>query len=74
MTDSHILLGQKEYERAERLWVKALAANRRYLGESHPETRGSILALIQLYEAWGKPEEAEKWRAQLPPEAPVPKP
>jgi serine/threonine protein kinase/tetratricopeptide (TPR) repeat protein len=71
-TDSHILLGQKEYERAERLWVKALAANRRYLGESHPETRGSILAIIQLYEDWGKPEEAEKWRAQLPVEIPVP--
>jgi len=22
--------------------------------------------LINLYEAWGKPEEAEKWRAKLP--------
>jgi len=22
--------------------------------------------LIDLYEAWGKPEDAEKWRAKLP--------
>jgi len=22
--------------------------------------------LIELYEAWNKPEEAEKWRAKLP--------
>ena len=47
---------------------------RRYLGETHPETRGCILAFIELYEAWGKPEEAAKWQAQLPPEGPPPKP
>jgi len=73
-SDPCVLLGQKEYEKAERLWTKALAASRRYLGEAHPETRGCILALIQLYEDWGKPKEAEKWRAQLPPEGPAPKP
>ena len=30
-----------------------------------------ILAFIELYEAWGKPQEAEKWRAQLPPSPPT---
>jgi hypothetical protein len=68
--DPHIFLGWKEYEKAERLWTNALAANRRYLGESHPETRGCILTLVELYVAWGKPEDAEKWRAQLQPESP----
>lgn len=35
-----------------------------------PQTADVVQSLIQLYEAWGKPEEAEKWRAQLPPEVP----
>jgi hypothetical protein len=33
---------------------------------SHPRTLESFHNLIELYEAWGKPEEAEKWRAKLP--------
>jgi len=68
LTDQHILLGQKEYDKAERLWTLALAASRRYLGESNPETRGCILALIELYEDWGKPEEAQRYRTMLPQE------
>jgi non-specific serine/threonine protein kinase/serine/threonine-protein kinase len=56
----------KRYDEAEQELTAALTAARRYLGETHPETRGCILALIELYEAWGKPDEAEKWRAKLP--------
>jgi hypothetical protein len=33
--------------------------------EDRPHTQQSIENLIELYEAWGKPEEAEKWRAEL---------
>ena len=36
------------------------------LGEEHPDTLGSLNNLIELYEAWGKPEKAEEWRAKLP--------
>jgi len=43
----------------------ALTAARRFLGLTHPEMRGCILGFIELYEAWNKPEEAAKWRAQL---------
>lgn len=43
----------------------ALTAARRFLGLTHPEMRGCILGFIELYEAWGKPDEAQKWRAQL---------
>ncbi len=60
-------IDEGQYEAAEQELTTALATAKRYLGETHPETRGCILAFIELYEAWGKPQEAEKWRAQLPP-------
>jgi len=61
-------IAEGQYDTAEQELTAALAAVRRYLGQTHPETRGCVLALIELYEAWDKPEEVEKWRAQLPPE------
>jgi len=35
------------------------------LGPQHPHTLASIKNLIELYEAWNKPEEAQKWRAKI---------
>jgi hypothetical protein len=35
------------------------------LSEEHPHTIESMNNLIDLYEAWNKPEEAEKWQAKL---------
>jgi hypothetical protein len=32
----------------------------------HPDTLNSWRTLIELYEAWGRPEKAEEWRAKLP--------
>jgi hypothetical protein len=32
----------------------------------HSNTPKSHSSLIQLYEAWDKPEKAEEWRAKLP--------
>jgi len=43
----------------------ALTAARRLLGLTHPETRGCMLGFVELYEAWNRPDEAAKWRAQL---------
>jgi len=36
------------------------------LGEEHPSTVTSKRSLISLYEKWGKLEQAERWRAELP--------
>jgi len=36
------------------------------LGDTHPHTIESLNNLIDLYEAWGKPEKAKEWRAKLP--------
>ena len=35
------------------------------LGDYHPDTLESWKNLIDLYEAWGKPEKAEEWRSKL---------
>ena len=48
------------------LLVKVAEANRHRLGEEHRYTLESINELIELYEAWGKPEKAKEWRAKLP--------
>jgi hypothetical protein len=40
--------------------------NRRLkLGDTHPHTIESLNSLIDLYEAWNKPEEAREWRVKL---------
>lgn len=56
---------QGQYEEAELLSLKALDIRRRVLGEEHPDTLDSLNNLIELYEAWDKPKEADKWRAKL---------
>ncbi|UCG58184.1 MAG: tetratricopeptide repeat protein [Phycisphaerales bacterium] len=64
--DARQKIAEGKYEAAEQELTAALTAAKRYLGETHPEARGCILAFIELYDAWGKPEEAEKWQAELP--------
>jgi tetratricopeptide (TPR) repeat protein len=36
-------------------------------GDRHPYTQNSVANLIGLYEAWGRPAQAAKWRARLEP-------
>jgi len=48
------------------LLIEAFEGRRLKLGDTHPNTLESWNNLIDLYEAWGKPEETEKWRAKLP--------
>jgi len=55
-----------DYEGAERALTKAFEHGCRVFGERHPETVGCIIALAELYEAWGKPKEARDWWMQLP--------
>ncbi len=51
---------------AEQFLKKTLASRRRVLRDKHPDIADSIKALVRLYEAWEKPQEAAKWRAELP--------
>ncbi len=55
----------KHAEAEERL----LAAHRRLVevfGEGHGYVVVTVRSLVELYEAWGKPDEAAAWRAKLP--------
>ena len=47
------------------LFVEAIEGRRLKLSDTHSHTLESMNTLIALYEAWNKPEKAEKWRAQL---------
>lgn len=59
------LCAEGDFKGAERALTKTLEHSRRVLGEQHPETVGCIMALVELYQDWKKPEKAEEWRAQL---------
>lgn len=48
------------------LTFEAIEIHRLKLGDTHSLTIESINNLIDLYEDWNKPGEAEKWRAKLP--------
>lgn len=57
---------QGNYDKAESLLIETVEGRRLKLGDTHPHTLESWNSLIDLYEAWGKPQEAEEWRAKLP--------
>jgi eukaryotic-like serine/threonine-protein kinase len=54
-----------DYEGAEKAWQTIWKYSKNLLGESHAETQGCVHCLIQLYEAWDKPQEAQVWRTRL---------
>jgi hypothetical protein len=57
---------QGDYDKAEPLLLEAVDGRRLKLGDKHPYTFESLNNLIDLYEAWNKPDKAEEWRAKLP--------
>jgi tetratricopeptide (TPR) repeat protein len=57
---------QDRFDEAEAPLLEALEGRRLKLGDTHQRTIESWNNLIELYKAWGKPKEAEKWRAKLP--------
>jgi tetratricopeptide (TPR) repeat protein len=65
-TVAWIVCNRGQYSEAEQWLIKALEFSRRVLGEEHSETRACQEDFVRLYEAWGKPEKAEQWRANLP--------
>jgi len=56
---------QGRYQDTEELLLEAVKGRRLKLGDTHPHTFESWHNLIELYEAWGKPEKADEWRAKL---------
>jgi hypothetical protein len=65
------LLGQGRYTDAEDLLLPGLEglqareANILPLGQSKAELSDASLRVVRLYEAWGKPRNAEAWKIRL---------
>jgi serine/threonine protein kinase len=73
------LVGQQKYAEAEPLLTQAYDGMKQCEAKIPPEAKirltEALDRLVQLYDAWGKPDEANKWRAELeklpkPPEPP----
>jgi hypothetical protein len=56
------LVSLKRYDEAEPLLLEAVNLLDRSLGAEENRTRGARRRLAELYDAWGKPEEAAKHR------------
>ncbi|MBA7716706.1 hypothetical protein ES703_125782 [subsurface metagenome] len=57
---------QALYKGAELLYLQTIEIIQRIYGTESSGTINHLKNLIKLYEAWGKPEKAEQWRAKLP--------
>ncbi|MCP3963877.1 MAG: serine/threonine protein kinase [bacterium] len=55
----------ERYAESEPLLVESHAAFEEKRTASHPSTKRAVGRLIGLYEAWGRPEEAARYRARL---------
>ena len=60
------LIAQRRFDQAEPLAAELYnVASARYAAD-HPLTADAVAVLIDLYDAWGKPEQAAEWRTKLP--------
>jgi hypothetical protein len=72
------LLGQREYAEAEPLLIRGYeglkSREARFLPQIKKTVPEAAARLVQLYEAWDKPEKAGEWRAKLQPPAEADRP
>ncbi|MBN2562462.1 MAG: tetratricopeptide repeat protein [Phycisphaerae bacterium] len=60
------LAQMQRYEDAEAHLMAGYAGLKEALGEQRPDTLRALSSLIELYDAWGKADQAAEWRAKLP--------
>lgn len=60
-----ILAGQGHYEEAEPYLVESYARLKETRGARNFRTRRALGRILDLYTAWGRPEELERYRAQI---------
>jgi serine/threonine-protein kinase len=61
------LAAQNRYEEAETLLLESHTTMNKTMGANDPRTKRATMRLVKLYEAWGKPEEAERYRVSPAP-------
>ena len=59
------LTALERYKEAEALLVPAYEGLAASLGPQHEQTGKALAYVIDLYEAWGKTEAVDAWRAKL---------
>jgi serine/threonine protein kinase/tetratricopeptide (TPR) repeat protein len=72
IAESESVLGEcltllNRYEEAQPLLVGSYPVLKSQTGETSKETRGALQRIVSLYEAWGKPDKAARYRAELTP-------
>jgi hypothetical protein len=65
---ANVLMKQQEFEEAETL---LRLAHDQWQGKRPQDQHAVVTRTVELYDAWGKPDEAAKWRAKLPTTAPT---
>jgi hypothetical protein len=54
------------YEQAQNALLEAHEILVSTVGEENPQTLKAVANLVELYDAWNKPSESERWRNELP--------
>jgi tetratricopeptide (TPR) repeat protein len=57
----------REFGEAEAILRETYARLAAAKGEGHQQTRETVEAIVELYESWGKPDQAASWRGRLKP-------
>ena len=62
------LTAMRRHGEAETALIEACGILQPALGAADEQCVTAVRALVNLYEAWGKPDQAAEWRAKLPSE------
>ena len=71
IADAETLLGENlmmlgEFEEAEPFLLRSYPVIREQRGARHRQTQRALRRIIELYDAWGKPGQADEYRALAP--------
>jgi eukaryotic-like serine/threonine-protein kinase len=69
-----LYVGSKRFDEAETLLLSAHSSAARAMGEHDAIAQRVVKELAKLYDAWGRPKEANAWRAKLEPATVTPAP
>jgi len=65
----HALARLGQFEVAQEHLLNSIEPIRESRGPDHYRTAQALYRLVDLYERWGKPEEARRWRDQITPKS-----
>jgi tetratricopeptide (TPR) repeat protein len=70
IANTKLLLGaclkeEKKYPEAESLMLEAFPIIEKSFGIGHPRAQAQVKRLVDLYEAWGKPDRAATYKAMV---------